>query len=66
MNTALLAAIMLLCGIPFGFILGLVIGVKMFGRIDRLDDFDGGYRYQNHPPVRTTIWHDGGKGANEP
>jgi hypothetical protein len=66
MNTALLAAMMLLCGIPFGFILGLVIGVKMFGRVDRLDDFDGGYKYQNHPPVRTTIFSDTVKNGDEP
>lgn len=41
--TALLAAMMLLCGLPIGFVIGLVAGARMYrGAIQRDDDIDYG------------------------
>lgn len=44
------------CGVFCGF-----IGCAAFAvgaRADEPDDFDGGYRASNEPPVRTKIWSD--------
>jgi hypothetical protein len=55
MNVTLLAALMLLCGVPLGFIIGLVIGARMYSGAIKEEEFDGGYSVEN-PPVRTVIW----------
>lgn len=54
MSVILIAAVFL-CGIPIGFVIGLMIAARMFCRTDDDDDFDGGYSAEN-PPVRTIIW----------
>jgi hypothetical protein len=38
--TALLAALMLLCGLPVGFVIGLVVGTRMYRAAVREDDVD--------------------------
>ena len=53
--TTLLAATALLCGIPVGFIVGILAARHVYRGKARADDFDGGYGAQN-PPVRTIIW----------
>lgn len=53
--TALLFAAALLCGVPIGIVIGLVLGALAFGRDDT--EFDGGFTDSNPPPVRTQIWY---------
>lgn len=53
--TTLLAATALLCGIPVGFIIGILAARHVYRGTKKADEFDGGYDAQN-PPVRTIIW----------
>lgn len=53
--TTLLAATALLCGIPVGFIIGILAARHAYRATTKADDFDGGYGAQNQP-VRTIIW----------
>lgn len=53
--TTLLAATALLCGIPVGFIVGILAARHAYRSTTKADEFDGGYGAQN-PPVRTIIW----------
>lgn len=53
--TALLAATALLCGVPVGFVIGILAARHAYRSVAEADEFDGGYQAQN-PPVRTIIW----------
>ena len=53
--TTVLAATALLCGIPVGFIIGILAARHVYLGTKNTDEFDGGYGAQN-PPVRTIIW----------
>lgn len=55
MFDVLLAFLAFFCGGFTGFIVAAFFAV---GRdADEPEDFDGGFRVNNHPPVRTKIWH---------
>jgi len=51
----LLHVLVFACGGCVGFMAAafFIVGA----RADARDDFDGGFRINNHPPVRTKIWH---------
>lgn len=53
--TTIVAATALLCGIPVGFIIGILAARHAYRATAKSDEFDGGYGAQN-PPVRTIIW----------
>lgn len=54
--SALLIGLALLCGIPPGFIAGLITGARLRRKI-REQEFDGGFEVENPPPRAVTrIW----------
>lgn len=57
MITLLLTATALLCGVPLGFIIGLLMAMRIYDKAGKPDEFDGGFEANNPPPrVHTTIW----------
>lgn len=54
--TTMLVAAALLCGIPIGLIVGVVLGASLARKIRASEDFDGGFNASNPPPARTIIW----------
>lgn len=57
MNNVLMVFLAFACGGFVGFIAAAILAV---GRdVDDAEDFDGGFRANYQPPVRTTIWGGG-------
>jgi len=59
----MLSVLIFASGCAAGFIAAAFFAVG--GRADEPEDFDGGYRLHNAPPVRTTIWGGGVEDKHE-